>query len=227
MRVAVRAGVVLLAVVLAACAARRDGAAPSVPAPAVAAGGALAIDPAATEVRILVHRAGALAALGHNHVITSTSLGGRIDALPGGEYRFDLALPVESFVVDPPGPRAEEGEDFAANVADDARDGTRTNMLGERVLDAARFPVIRLAGETLSAADGARSLALAVTVRDTTREFRVPVTIVPGERPVVRGELPLTHADLGLSPFSVMGGMLAVRDDLLVRFRVGVGPGDG
>jgi polyisoprenoid-binding protein YceI len=112
-------------------------------------------------------------------------------------------------------------------VADDARDGTRTNMLGERVLDAARFPVIRLAGETLSAADGARSVALAVTVRDTTREVRVPVTIVPGERPVMRGELPLTHADLGLTPFSVMGGMLAVRDDLLVRFRVGVRPGEG
>jgi hypothetical protein len=168
-----------------------------------------------------------LAALGHNHVITSTSLDGRIDALPGGEYRFDLALPVESFVVDPPGPRAEEGADFAATVADDARDGTRANMLGEGVLDAARFPVIRLAGQTLSAADGTRSLAVAVTVRDATREFRVPVTIEPGERPVMRGELPLTHADLGLKPFSVMGGMLAVRDDLLVRFRVGVRPREG
>ncbi|MBL8223688.1 MAG: YceI family protein [Chromatiales bacterium] len=227
MRLAARTGVLLLAVVLAACAARREGAAPPSPAPAVAGAGALAIDPQATELRVLVHRAGALAALGHNHVITSTSLDGRIDALPGGEYRFDLALPVGSFVVDPPGPRAEEGPDFAATVADDARDGTRTNLLGERVLDAARFPVIRLRGETLTAADGARSVALAVTVRDTTREFRVPVTIVPGERPLVRGELPLTHADLGLTPFSVMGGMLAVRDDLLVRFRVGVRPREG
>lgn len=227
MRPAARTGVMLLAVVLAACAARREGAVPPTPAPAVTGTGALAIDPESTEVRVLVHRAGALAALGHNHVITSTSLDGRIDALPGGEYRFDLALPVESFVVDPPGPRAEEGADFAATVADDARDGTRANMLGERVLDAARFPVIRLTGETLSAVDGARSLKVAVTVRDATREFRVPVTIEPGERPGVRGELPLTHADLGLVPFSVMGGMLAVRDDLLVRFRVGVRPREG
>jgi hypothetical protein len=227
MRPVTRAGVLLLALLLAACTTRREGTVPPVAAPAVGAGGELAIDPAVTEVRVLVYRAGALAALGHNHVITTTSLDGRIDPLPGGEYRFDLALPAASFVVDPPGPRAEEGPDFAAAVADDARAGTRTNLLGERVLDAAGHPVIRLAGETLSAADGARSLTVVVTLRDTTREFRVPVTITPGERPVLRGELPLTHADLGLTPFSVMGGMLAVRDDLLVRFRVGVRPREG
>jgi hypothetical protein len=217
-----RAGTVLLALVLAACAARYDegipAARPSVP----EAAGALAIDPDATEVRVLVYRAGPLAALGHNHVITSSALAGRIDSLPGGEYRFDLALPVETFAVDLPLPRADEGPDFATPVADDARAGTRANMLGERVLDAARFPVIRLAGETRSAADGARSLALAVTLRDATREFRVPVTLESGDRPVLQGELSLTHADLGLTPFSVMGGMLSVRDDLLVRFRVGL-----
>jgi hypothetical protein len=219
--------VACLALAVAACSGLRP-APPAAPLPAVRPAGALAVDPAGTEVRVLVYRAGALASLGHNHVITASALAGRIDALPGGEYQFDLVLPVAAFVVDPAGARAEEGPDFAAPVADDARAGTRGNLLGERVLDAGVFPDIRLAGQTRSGPAGTRLLQLAVTLRGTTREFVVPVTLeAGGGGGVLRGELPLAHADLGLTPFSVMGGMIAVRDDLLVRFRVAVVPSAG
>jgi hypothetical protein len=225
--------VAVVVLAIAACSGLRE-APPDIGRPAASsaapAAGALAIDPTGTEVRVLVYRAGTLAALGHNHVITSAALEGRIDPLPGDEYRFDLALPVSSFTVDPEQPRAEEGPDFAAPVADEARAGTRENLLGERVLDGAAFPAIYLAGQTRPAPDGSRNLQLAVTLRGETREFVVPVTLdaaAAGGGGVLRGELRLTHADLGLTPFSVMGGMIAVRDDLLVRFRVAVVPRTG
>jgi hypothetical protein len=32
------------------------------------------------------------------------------------------------------------------------------------------------------------------------------------------GRLPLRHADLGLQPFSVLGGLLAVREELVLDF---------
>lgn len=243
----VRAGVAAVVVAIAACSGVRqappDTAPPTAAAP-VPAAGTLVVDSTGTEVRVLVYRAGTLAALGHNHVLTSAALEGRIDPLPGGEYRFDLALPVASFTVDPDKQRAEEGPDFQAPVADDARAGTRENLLGERVLYAAVFPVIRLAGQTRPAPDGTRNLELAITLRGKTRDFLVPVSVDPdstghGSDPgngngnvdgvggVLQGELRLTHADLGLTPFSVMGGMIAVRDDLLVRFRVAVAPRPG
>jgi hypothetical protein len=166
-----------------------------------------------------------MANLGHNHVLTTRTFQGRVERRPDGEYTFDLELPVASFIVDDPAARATEGPDFAAPVADDARAGTRTNLLGERVLDASRYPLIRLTGSTQALGSGAASVTVDVTLRATTRRFLVPVQVdTSGPVPRLEGELRFTHADVGLEPFSVMGGMLRVRDELGVRFAVVLHP---
>jgi polyisoprenoid-binding protein YceI len=109
-------------------------------------------------------------------------------------------------------------------VDDAARAGTRGNLLGPRLLDAAGFPAIGLAGRTVTGPDGARSLDVAITVRDVTRPFRIPVGIeATPAGPRLRGTLRVTHAELGLEPFSVMGGMLRVRDELSIDFVAGLG----
>jgi polyisoprenoid-binding protein YceI len=195
---------------------------PAAPPPAAA----LALDPARTEVLVRVYREGPLAAVGHNHVITATAVEGSVTPAAGGEYTFDVRLPVAAFVVDDPAARARAGADFAAPVDDAARDGTRGNLLGPRLLDAARFPAIGLAGRTVTGPDGARSLDVAITVRDVTRPFRIPVTVAATPQgPSLRGALRVTHAELGLEPFSVMGGMLRVRDELGIEFVAGLGAG--
>lgn len=194
---------------------------PPAPPPPVAA---LALDPARTEVLVRAYREGPLAAVGHNHVITATAVEGSVTPVAGGEYAFALRLPVAAFVVDDPAARARAGADFAAPVDDAARAGTRGNLLGPRLLDAERFPAIGLAGRTVTGADGARSLEAAITVRDVTRSFRIPVTIeATPAGPRLRGVLRVTHAELGLEPFSVMGGMLRVRDELAIDFVAGLG----
>lgn len=179
----------------------------------------LALDPARTEVLVRVYREGPLAAVGHNHIITTTAIEGGVTPAAGGEYAFALRLPVAAFVVDDPAARARAGADFAAPVDDAARAGTRGNLLGPRLLDADRFPAIGLAGRTGTGAEGARSLEVAITVRDVTRPFRIPVTVeATPAGPRLRGTLRVTHAELGLEPFSVMGGMLRVRDELGIDF---------
>lgn len=218
------AALVVCAGLLAGCVARDAGVppAPRRVEPATAATG-VALDPAVTAVRVLVYRDGPLANLGHNHVITAPELTGEVVSAGGGEYRFALLVPVAGLVIDDPAARATEGPDFAAAVDDAARDGTRTNLLGPRLLDAARYPVIGLRGATLTAGDGQRAVQVAVTVRDVTREFRIPVVIQPGaDGPRLQGELRVTHGDLGLTPFTVMGGMLRVRDEFGIRFSVGL-----
>jgi polyisoprenoid-binding protein YceI len=217
-----RAAAVAAAVLAVTGCSLRPSPPPAAPPPAAA----LALDPARTEVLVRVYREGPLAAVGHNHVITATAVEGSVTPAAGGEYAFALRLPVAAFVVDDPAARARAGADFAAPVDDAARAGTRGNLLGPRLLDAERFPAIGLAGRSVTGPDGTRSLDIAITVRDVTRPFRIPVTVEAApDGPRLRGALRVTHAELGLEPFSVMGGMLRVRDELGIEFVAGLGAG--
>src|ERR1700678_967454 len=103
------------------------------------------IDPAQSELRLLVYRAGPMASLGHNHVISTHSLQGWA-AFEGNTASAALAVtvPVADFTVDDPASRTEEGSDFADAVTDEAKSGTRHNMLGPAVWNAADFPVLTL-----------------------------------------------------------------------------------
>src|SRR3981189_434420 len=98
--------------------------------------GAYQIDSQNSELRILVYRAGPLANLGHNHVMVNHALTGLVQV--GGdisESSFSLRVPVEGFVVDDADARREEGSDFPGDIPEDAKSGTRRNMLSAALLN--------------------------------------------------------------------------------------------
>jgi hypothetical protein len=193
----------------------------------------LPIDPAQSTLRLLVFRAGALARLGHDHVIEGHGLSGWIDPnARGNQPAFDLLIPVEAFDVDPDAARAEEGPQFAEQISAEAKAGTRHNMLGEALLDAARFAQIEVRA---SAADVAASTATSLpepaegteaprtallTVLIAGHESRQPVEfqLLRGAGGwIVNADFELRQSALGLTPFSVMMGALQVQDEMHVR----------
>jgi len=192
------------------------------PAPAPVAGRSFRVLPAESEVRLLVYRTGALARLGHNHVITSHDLSGTI-VLPDDPTRayFAIVMPVARLAVDEPGPRAEEGADFSAEVSDDARAGTRANMLKPEVLDGDRFPAITVTSASIARAGDAYDVAFAVDLRGAQHVLRVPVRLtVEADRLTATGELSFRQSELGLTPFTALMGALAVQDEMRVKFRI-------
>jgi polyisoprenoid-binding protein YceI len=95
-------------------------------------------------------------------------------------------------------------------------------MLGPALLEAERFPDVRL---STAAVEGTSLAALNVTtlveVRDQQHEVRVPVAVqVEGARLTARGEFKVKQTDLGLKPFSALMGALQVQDELTVRFKL-------
>src|SRR5690606_40801097 len=103
------------------------------------------LDPTASKIHILVYRGGALARLGHNHVVTSRSVTGRAWLHPKFERSgFELTIPVESLIVDDPGDRKAHGEEFPPGVSQKDIEGTKRNMLKADVLDAERYSTISL-----------------------------------------------------------------------------------
>jgi len=175
-----------------------------------------------SEIRILAYRDGPLASLGHNHVISTTAISGIVAlASPVGRSVVELSFPVDSLRVDIPAQREEEGEDFPGALDQSAVDGTRTNMLGERVLNATVFPEVRLRSREIRDELPELTLLFDVTVRDQTVQIDMPATVTKsGTRLVATGESRVQQTVLGLEPFSVGLGALFVRDELVVKYRL-------
>jgi hypothetical protein len=213
------------ALALAACAPVATGPSPAGEAPrsaaAVAGGRVYRIDGARSRLRILVFRGGPLARLGHNHVLEARELAGEIRLSADGHAgSFELSFPVAALVLDEVAARAAAGADFASvpSAADIA--GTRRNLLGPAVLEAAAYPRVRLSGAA-TLAGPAVLLGVDAEVRGRQVALTIPARIeAQGPSLAVSGATTLSQAALGLEPFSVYGGLLQVRDDLSVDFAI-------
>ncbi len=181
----------------------------------------LRLDAGRSTITLRVYRDGWLARLGHNHLIEVTGLRGTLRRLDTGEGVAELSFRPDRLRVDDPSGRAAAGVDFAAWPDATAIEDTRRNMLGPRVLDAASWPEVRVLAR-VAELSGATALAdIHLSVRGYGRRYRVPVTVGHGDgEVVVAGTLVVRQSELGIRPFSVLGGALEVRDAIEVDFRI-------
>lgn len=180
------------------------------------------IAPERSEIVIRVYRGGRLARLGHNHTVASRDVRGHaIVAQPFADSRFDLYFPVTALIIDDPGDRAAAGEGFDTEPSDKAIEGTRANMLGPMQLDAGNHPFITIAGGVAGGRPPRPELRLGLTVRGVTISRVTPVELrVAGGRLIASGELSVRQSELGIEPYSVLGGALKVEDVMDLRYRL-------
>lgn len=182
-----------------------------------------AVDPANSDVRFLVYKAGALASFGHVHVVEARDYEGEVYlAKDFSRSSFSLKLPVKKFEVDRRAARQEEGGDFAKQQpsAGDIQ-GTTTNMLGPGELDAERFPDVLIQSVRIAGAMADARVTVRVTLHGTARDLTVPVKISQeGEALTAEGAFDLNQSEFGIKPFSAAGGALQVADTIHVKFRV-------
>lgn len=165
---------------------------------------------AADELRVLVFRGGSAARLGHNHVLRAGDL--RVSwPAAGPVLRFRL----DALAIDPPALRAALGPAFASAVDDSARDGTRANLL--RALEAAAHPEVVVTTLQQVGEGPRRAVEAEISLHGVTRRQWF-VAEVQDRR--ARGEVVIRQSDFGIQPFTVLGGLLAVQDALVVQFEL-------
>jgi len=173
------------------------------------------VDPAASLVVIEVRRGGSLARLGHDHVVASHDVTGYIAP---GEGRADLYVALAKLVVDEPQLRKEAGFDTQPSESD--IEGTRSNMHAH-VLDTEKYPFALIAVTGADAKEKNPTLAVAVTLHGRTHTFQVPAEIDAGDKAItVSGKLEFKQTDFGITPYALLGGAIAVKDELALRFRI-------
>lgn len=180
------------------------------------------VDAAQSEVYWRIYRAGALASFGHSHVISIGEMNGTVTLnsdLSAAEW--SLSFPVAGLVIDDPELRSRYGEEFESVPSDDDKAGTRTNMLTDRVLNGDLYTEIRLTGTGVDGSLANAALPVSIEILGRTIEQVFPASITIGaDALTVEGEYRLTHADLGMEPFTAFGGAVAVGEDIDLSYRL-------
>jgi hypothetical protein len=233
---AMKAGLLAAALGLCSCAAPPEVRVPAVAAPLEARFAALQVekrgrlyrgDAAASTVRIYVFRAGRAARLGHNHVLAAPRFEAwllRPEVI--ADARFELRLRLDELQLDDPALRAAIGGGFASPLSPEAVAATRANMLSAGGLDAAQHPELGL--RLLALAGEPPKLAARIEVALAGRRHALSLPLTLHERADgglrIDGAFVLRHSDVGLQPFSVAGGLLAVQDELVIEFSLSALP---
>lgn len=173
------------------------------------------VDPEGSIVVIEVRRGGSLARLGHDHVVASHDVTGYVAP---GEGRADLYVALAKLVVDEPGLRKEAGFDTQPSESD--IEGTRSNMHAH-VLETEKYPYALIAVKGADAKEKKPTLSVTITLHGQTRSFQVSSESEVDDKTVtVSGKLAFNQTDFGITPYALLGGAIAVKDGLELRFSV-------
>ena len=169
-----------------------------------------------SRVLIRVGRAGRMKHLGHEHAIASENVKGLVMLHDDpAQSRADLLIPLELLVVDKPEYREQMG--LEGEMTESAIEGTAANM--HKVLESTEYPLAEISALLASGQSDPPTLDVSVTLHGMTSDYVVPVDMrVEADQLVINGEMTMQHADFGLIPYSAVGGLIKVAEQIELRF---------
>lgn len=175
------------------------------------------LDPQRSRIDIVVRSDGPLARFGHDHaVVVEEPEGYLLLTEPIAGSHADIRFDANRLEVDPPAARRRN--ELESEMSEEDIAGTYRNLTGQ-VLDTARWPLVTLSLSDFSREGEHGSAGVAISVQGRLYSARQPFRLRVGDgRVSVEGSLVLRHSDLGLEPYSALGGGLRVADPMEIRF---------
>jgi len=183
----------------------------------------LVIDEANSQVLIQVGKAGMMSFAGHLHEVVAPAVRGRVTFDPADLQHASVSLEFAAAALRVTG-KGEPPADVPV---------VQKAMLGEGVLDVARFPTIVFSSRRVSVTARTAGTADVVvegdmTLHATTRPMtiRASLTLDVGGRITARGSFVLKQTDFGMVPVTAAGGTVRVKDELDIQFVLRTRPSD-
>jgi polyisoprenoid-binding protein YceI len=162
-----------------------------------------AIDTERSVLTVRVYKAGAFSAFGHDHEIRA----------PIQKGTFDDGKASVDFVVDSRALRVLDSD-----ASDKDRAEIQATMLGPKVLDSDKFPEIRFRSTEVSRVSEGRWMVQGdLALHGQTRPVKIDVERQAGR---YLGSVRLRQREFGITPVTVGGGAVKVKDEVRVEFAV-------
>jgi len=167
-------------------------------------------------LEIHVGKDGAFKALGHDHLIAGKEISGEVqfDAqkIEGSTVRLQIAT--KSLTVVDPGESEKD------------RQSVQATMMGEKVLDVAKFPEITFTSSEISGVKkNAQGWELTISgklkLHGVEKSLTFPLRVQTENRTLRgAGEISILQTDYGITPVKVGGGTVKVKDKLKITFTI-------
>jgi len=162
------------------------------------------IDVARSQLTISVSKSGFFSAFADNHTVRAPIASGSLSTSPP----LSVALTV----------RARDLEVLDPDLAADKRREVQTRMLGREVLDVDTFPEIAFRSTTVEPSGADRwKVEGELALHGQTRKVSFEAALARG---AYRGSARIRQRDFGITPISIAGGTVKVKDELLVEFAI-------
>jgi len=166
------------------------------------------LDVGRSRLTIHVYKSGLFSAFADNHVIEAR--------LEDGSLQTVEPLAVSILV------RAASLRVLDPDLAPDKRDEVQARMVGPEVLDAASYPEIRFASTSARAIGSDRwTVTGNLTIHGRTRPITADAARAGG---LIRGSVRIKQRDFGITPISIVGGTVKVKDEILIEFEIAALP---
>jgi polyisoprenoid-binding protein YceI len=161
------------------------------------------IDVAKSVLTVRVYKTGLFSAFAHDHEIRAPFQKGTFnEQTPSVEFQVDAR---ELKVLDPDG-------------SDSERSQVQQTMLGPKVLDSEQFKEIKFRSTSIEAAgSGKWTVTGDLTLHGQTHPVKVEVEGANGH---YRGSAKLRQTEFGITPVSIGGGSIKVKDDVRIEFDI-------
>ena len=123
-------------------------------------------------------------------------------------------------IVDDPQLRAAEELDTTPSTRDIA--DTKSNMLTS--IDAVNFPFVQLSSENCSGGLPGDITPVVLTLHGVSqqRDLQIDLKSIDDDQLVIDGKFSIYQTDFGIEPFSVMGGLIKVEDNVDFTYQLTV-----
>jgi len=164
---------------------------------------AVPVDTGRSHLSIHVDKSGLFSAFAHNHRIEAPIASGELDV---EKRSATLAFATREMKV------MDEG------ISDSERSTIDQTMKGEKVLDVALFPEIRFVSTSITSQDGGRYQVRGdLTLHGVTRPVEFPVAFAHDR---YNGSVKLKQTDFGITPVTIAGGTVKVKDVIEIVFEI-------
>ena len=162
-----------------------------------------AIDPQKSSITVRVFKAGVFSAFGHEHEISAPIEQGSFKENPAS---VELTVDARRMRV------------MDKGISEKDRADIQQTMLGPKVLDSEKFPTIRFRSTRVELlGEGKWSLLRDLTIHGETRPVKVRVEGANGR---YHGTAELKQKDFGITPVTVGGGAVKVKNELRIEFDI-------
>ena len=177
---------------------------------------AYTFDASNSSIQLDVYKEGLFSALAHNHLIETKDFSGtaRFDPSKVENSSVTLRVAAKSLTVIDPGVSAND------------RQQVQTTMLGNEVLDVARYPEISFhsTGVTQIERQGTGwrvMLAGVLELHGAEKPITFPLTVqIQNGQLVAQGDAFLLQTDFGITPVRIAGGTVKVKNRLRIHFDI-------